>query len=233
MDPDGTNGAATELDPVPWRGFDNPEWSPASDRLAVAVEAGRGADPFQKDIWVISLDGAPEIDVSNDPADEGSAAWSPDGRASVLGPCLALVSPGLQVVKENSEGQDPPCLPRWLAARPHDGRPMAPDVMAVEPGAGTGVPIGSSRSTSEPASPRNWSTATPSGRGPGRLSTDEPTWGLPSVQAARVSRQVDVTMPRSPKATSPGSSRTRDRRIGVAYGARTRNLRSHNPMLCH
>ena len=137
MDPDGTNERRLSSIPSRGAGFDNPEWSPASDRLAVAVEAG-GADPFQKDIWVISLDGAPEIDVSNDPADEGSAAWSPDGRRLSWVRALASVSPGLQVVVANSDGTGSTLLAPVVGGSTARWSPDGSDVLAVEPGAGTG-----------------------------------------------------------------------------------------------
>jgi Tol biopolymer transport system component len=57
-----------------------PVWSPSSDRLAFAAAIG-ASQPVQKDIWVVGLDGAAEVDISNDPADEGEPDWSPDGTS--------------------------------------------------------------------------------------------------------------------------------------------------------
>ena len=49
-------------------------------------------------------------------------------------------------------------------------------------------------------------------------------------------RRAKFRAPRSGRPPAPASAglrRSIDRVVGVAYGARTRNLRSHNPMLCH
>ena len=78
MDADGSNLRRLTTIASRGAGFLEPVWSPAGDRLAFAAEAG-DHDPFQKDIWVVGLDGSPEVNVSKDPADEDVPSWSPDG----------------------------------------------------------------------------------------------------------------------------------------------------------
>ena len=78
MAPDGTNVRRISTLTSRGNGFLVPVWSPDGKRLAYASETG-GSDPFERDIWVVGLDGAAEVDISNDPGDESDPAWSPDG----------------------------------------------------------------------------------------------------------------------------------------------------------
>ena len=66
-------------------GFDTPVWSPDGARIAFASETS-GADRFQKDIWTVGLDGSPEVDRTNDPADELGPSWSTGRLAARLAP---------------------------------------------------------------------------------------------------------------------------------------------------
>jgi Tol biopolymer transport system component len=78
MNADGTDPHQLSSIASRGRGYQTPAWSPANNRVAVSVEAG-GADPFERDIWVLSPDDATQVDISNDPADELGPQWSPDG----------------------------------------------------------------------------------------------------------------------------------------------------------
>src|SRR4029077_11618221 len=78
MNADGTDPHQVSTIASRGRGYQTPVWSPANNRVAVSVEAG-GADPFERDIWVLSPDDATQVDISNDPADELGPQWSPDG----------------------------------------------------------------------------------------------------------------------------------------------------------
>ena len=80
MAPDGSGFRQLSTIPSKGAGFLLPVWSPLGDRLAFAAETG-GSDAFQRDIWVVGLGGQPEVDVSNDPADERDPDWSPDGQS--------------------------------------------------------------------------------------------------------------------------------------------------------
>ena len=106
IDPDGSNIRRLTTIPSRGSGFLAPVWSPSSDRLAFAAETA-DHDPFQKDIWIVELHGSPEIDVSNDPADETSRA----GRPTVDG------SPTSGRFHRVRCGSIPWCLPSPAARR--------------------------------------------------------------------------------------------------------------------
>jgi dipeptidyl aminopeptidase/acylaminoacyl peptidase len=118
-------------------GFLGPVWSPAGDRLAFAAETG-GPDPFQKDIWVVGLDGSPEVDVSNDPADEDFPTWSPDGGRLAY---LRSVSPGslrFHPVVSAVDAGTGTTLPEVVGDTPMPWSPDGTRILAVELGAGAG-----------------------------------------------------------------------------------------------
>ena len=144
------------LTTIPSRGagFLGPVWSPAGDRLAFAAETG-GPDPFQKDIWVVGLDGSPEVDVSNDPADEDARPGrrtvgdSPTSARSRRVPCGSIPwcppsTPGRQRR-----------FPRWSAIRRCHGHRTAPGSWRWSSAPAPVVRIGSSRSMSRPER-RSW-----------------------------------------------------------------------------
>ena len=76
MATDGSGLRQLNKRPSRGSGFSGLSWSPNATEITFANETG-GADPFQKDIWTVGLDGEPEVDISNDPADE----FDPAGRS--------------------------------------------------------------------------------------------------------------------------------------------------------
>jgi TolB protein len=54
-----------------------PDWSP--DCTEIAFQSNRG-DPDNRDIYVMATDGSVVRRLTDDPAPDGSPAWSPDGR---------------------------------------------------------------------------------------------------------------------------------------------------------
>lgn len=78
--PKGGEGAACEHSRALTRRADHgwdrfPEWS-RDGRWVVFAGQSRG----QFDIWLVSLDGAVEERITDDPADDTEPTWSPDGR---------------------------------------------------------------------------------------------------------------------------------------------------------
>ena len=137
MDADGSNLRRLTTIASRGAGFLGPVWSPAGDRLAFAAETG-GPDPFQKDIWVVGLDGSPEVDVSNDPADEDFPTWSPDGGRLAY---LRSVSPGslrFHPVVSAVDAGTATTLPEVVGDTPMPWSPDGSRILAVELGAGTG-----------------------------------------------------------------------------------------------
>ena len=137
MDADGSNLRRLTTIASRGAGFLEPVWSPAAYRLAFAAEAG-DHDPFQKDIWVVGLDGSPEVNVSKDPADEDVPSWSPDGGRLAY---LRSVSPGslrfhpmVSAVAGGTATELLEVVGDWAT-------PWSPDgtrILALELGAGTG-----------------------------------------------------------------------------------------------
>ena len=138
IDANGTN--LRQLTTIRSRGagFANPVWSPVGDRIAFATETV-GTDPFQKDVWIVGSDGSPEVDISNDPADESSPDWSPDGSWLAW---LREVTPGtsrFHVVVADASGATVSVLPQ-VVGLPPSFTPDGTQVLTVElsPGAGAG-----------------------------------------------------------------------------------------------
>jgi Tol biopolymer transport system component len=102
MNADGTDAHRISTISSRGRGYKTPVWSPAADRIAVSVEAG-GADPFQRDIWVLSPDASTENDISNDPGDEVGPQWSPDGLRIAYLRAVGGPSAGVRVVVSDAD----------------------------------------------------------------------------------------------------------------------------------
>ena len=137
IDPDGTNIRRLTTIPSRGSGFGTPVWSPLGDRIAFAAETA-GPDPFQKDIWIVDLHGSPEIDVSNDPADETGVNWSTDGSQLAW---LRAVTPGgaqYQVVVADASGSRASVLPLIVGGTPPLWSPDGTHVLAVELATGSG-----------------------------------------------------------------------------------------------
>jgi WD40 repeat protein len=137
IDADGTN--LRQLTTIPSRGagFANPAWSPVGDQLAFAAETV-GSDPFQKDVWTVGLDGSPEVDRSNDPADEFGPGWSPDGSRLAW---LREVTPGasrFHVVVADLASAAVTVLPQVVSSPP-SWSPDGTQVLTVELATGAGT----------------------------------------------------------------------------------------------
>jgi hypothetical protein len=78
------------------RSFNHPSWSPDGRLVAYYVGTDR-----QHDIWVASIDGTLEHDVSNHPADEQYVNWSPDGSRLAW---LRIRDAGLQLIVSDPDG---------------------------------------------------------------------------------------------------------------------------------
>ena len=145
-----------KLTTIPSRGagFAEPVWSPRGDRLAFAAETTSGSDPFQQDIWIVGLDGKPEVDVSRNPAHEQSPTWSPDGTRLAWSRATAAGQNRFQVVVAAADGSDQRLLTPetgTVAAWSPDGSrvlevrsappPAMPEVVAVDVLTGTATVI--------------------------------------------------------------------------------------------
>jgi Tol biopolymer transport system component len=117
IDADGAN--LRQLTTIRSRGagFATPAWSPDGARIAFASET-TGTDRFQRDIWTVGLDGSPEVDRSNDPADELGPTWSPDGSRLAW---LREIAPGtsrFHLVVADATGAAVRVLPQVVANTP-------------------------------------------------------------------------------------------------------------------
>jgi Tol biopolymer transport system component len=137
MDPGGSNVRPLAAMPSRGAGFQIPVWSPSSDRLAFAAET-TGPDPFQKDIWVVGLDGSPAIDISNNPADEQAPGWSPDGSRLAYVREIAASSLRFHLVVSASDGTGQAVMPQVVGAMTAAWSPDGKGALAVELGTAAG-----------------------------------------------------------------------------------------------
>jgi Tol biopolymer transport system component len=131
IDADGSNLRRLTTIPSRGAGFGTPAWSPAGDRIAFAAETA-GADPFQKDVWTVGPDGATEVDLSNNSADELGQAWSPDGSHLAW---LRESPPDAQqyrIVVAEATGAGVTVLPPVVGSTPPLWSPDGSRVLAVE-----------------------------------------------------------------------------------------------------
>ncbi len=131
MGTDASNVRRLTTIPSRGAGFLSPVWSPTSDRLAFAAETG-GPDPFQRDIWVVGLDGLPEHDVSNNAADEQAPGWSPDGAQLAWVRETATGSSQFHVVVANADGTGQNMLPEVVGPATAVWSPDGTRILAVE-----------------------------------------------------------------------------------------------------
>ena len=138
MDPDGSNARLLSAMPSRGAGFQVPVWSPSSDRLAFAAETA-GPDPFQKDIWVVGLDGSHRRSTSRTiPADEQAPEWSPDGTRIGYVRMIAGSSLRFHVVASASDGTDQAVMPEVVGPMTAAWSPDGTRILAVELGAAAG-----------------------------------------------------------------------------------------------
>ena len=137
IDPDGSNHRRLTTTTSRGAGFATPVWSPDGTRIAFASETS-GTDRFQKDIWTIGLDGSPEVDRTNDPADELGPGWSPDGSQLAWLREIAPGTPRFHLVVADAIGAGAKVLPQVLGNVPPVWSQDGTRVLVVELGADGG-----------------------------------------------------------------------------------------------
>jgi Tol biopolymer transport system component len=117
-------------------GFDVAEWSP--DATTLLFGAG-DSDQGREDLFLVGLDGKPEVRIVGNPGNDSGPTWAPDGRSIAY--LNALVGGKTRVMVAGPDGSDPIAIsdpgdwshPYWS--------PDARNVLAVDGRLGGGQPI--------------------------------------------------------------------------------------------